>query len=307
MIPAGRGAGQAMTLCWRSARGDSTIITRRELLAVSGAGALAAALNAVLPAAPLGAADLLTPYIKLAGSLDERLIIWWLKGQRYGTVAAQATPLFGWEVGRFYQFFRQANGSFLLAMFQLGYYTDTNTGRLLERFPNPITGVVNDVTHLVRRPAICQYTAAGRFIPALNDSVVRYRSQVSPVSVKGDTVQIASSINAEMLSPFPGTPNRCINDHITVTGLRSDLLDPGTPSAPAALSYRNVEPWEPWMKMGNQSGQMTSWATGRKLESLAEMPTSYLEMARAVHPWLIRDPIETLAVQVQKIRNSLAG
>ena len=78
-----------MTLCWRSARGDSTIITRRELLAVSGAGALAAALNAVLPAAPLGAADLLTPYIKLAGSLDERLIIWWLKGQRYGTVAAQ--------------------------------------------------------------------------------------------------------------------------------------------------------------------------------------------------------------------------
>ena len=61
------------------------------------------------------------------------------------------------------------------------------------------------------------------------------------------------------------------------------------------------------MKMGGRSGHMTTWASGRKLESVAEMPSGYLEMARAVHPWLIRDPIETLAVQVEKIRNSAPG
>ena len=264
-------------------------------------------LNGTLPALQLGTVDLLTTYIKLAGSLDERLIIWWMKGKRYGTLGSHATPLFGMEVGRFFRFFRQANGSFTLAMFELSYYTDSATGRLLERFPNPFTGAVNDVMHLARRPLICQYTAAGRFIPALRNSLVHCRSQVIPVFVNGDRVRIGSRVNAVMLSPFPKTPNTRINDYITVTGRRSDLLNPGTKSAPAALSYQNVQPWEPWMKMGDQPGQMMSWATGHKYESLAEMPSDYLKMARAVHPWLIRDPIETLAVQAQKIRDSSVG
>ena len=61
------------------------------------------------------------------------------------------------------------------------------------------------------------------------------------------------------------------------------------------------------MKMGDRSGHMMGRASGLKLESLAEMPSAYLKMARAVHPWLIRDPIETLAVQVENIRNSAPG
>jgi hypothetical protein len=249
----------------------------------------------------------LTTFIKLAGSLDERLVIWWVKGRRYGIVGAQATPLFGMEVGRFCRFFRQANGSFMLAMFELNYYTDTATGRLLEKFQNPYTGLVNEVMHVARRPIICQYTAAGQFVPAGNNRIRRYRGQLAAVSVSADTVRIESAVSAEMLSPFPKTPSTCINDYITAAGLRSDLQDPHTKSAPATLSYRTVQAWEPWMKMGDRSGHMTSWATGRKLEALAEMPSGYLEMARAVHPWLIRDPIETLAVQVENIRNSSLG
>ncbi len=307
MISKGRGTGRATALRGRSARGDSTIITRRELLAAFGAGAFSAVLNGTLRAAPLGTAELLTTFIKLAGSLDERLVVWWVKGRRYGIVGAQATPLFGMEIGRFCRFFRQANGSFLLAMFELNYYTDTATGRLLEKFQNPYTGLVNEVVHAARRPIICQYTATGQFVPADKNRIRRYRGQLDAVSVRADTVQIESAVSAEVLSPFPKTPGRCINDYMTATGLRSDLQDPHTNSAPATLSYRTVQPWEPWMKMGDRSGHMTGWASGRKLEALAEMPSGYLEMARAVHPWLIRDPIETLAVQVENIRNSLLG
>ena len=299
--------GRASALRGPSARGDSTIISRRELLAAFGAGAFSVVLNGTVRAGPLGAAELLATFIKLAGSLDERLIVWWVKGRRYGIVRAQATPLFGMEVGRFCRFFRQANGSFTLAMFELSYHTDMATGRLLERFQNPYTGSVNEVMHVARRPIICQYTATGQFVPADKNRIRRYRGQLDAVSVSGGTVQIESTVNAEMLSPFPKTPSTCINDYITATGLRSNLQDPSTNSAPAALSYRNVQAWEPWMKMGDRSGYMTAWASGRKIESVAEMPPGYLEMARAVHPWLIRDPIETLAVQVEKIRDSAPG
>ena len=264
-------------------------------------------LNGTLGAAPLGAAELLTPFIKLAGSLDERLVVWWVKGRRYGIVGAQATPLFGMEVGRFCRFFRQANGSFMLAMFELSYYTDTVTGQLLEKFQNPYTGLVNEVMHVARRPDICHYTATGLYVPADKNRIRCYRGQLEAVSVGIDTIQIESAVSAEMLSPFPRTPSRRINDYTTATGLRSDLQDPRTMSAPAALSYRTVQAWEPWMKMGDRSGHMTGRASGRKLESLAELPPAYLQMARAIHPWLIRDPIETLSVQVENIRNSPAG
>lgn len=230
-----------------------------------------------------------------------------MKGKRYGIIGSHATPLFNVEVGRFFRFFEQAKGSFNLAMFELSYYTDSATGKLLERFSNPFTGAVNDVMRLARRPFISQYTAADRFFPALKNSAASYRSQVMPLFVDGDRVEIGSRVNAMMPSPFPKTPNTRINEYITVTGRRSDLLDPCTKSAPAELSYQNIQPWEPWMMMGDQPGQMVSWATGRKYESLAGMPSGYLKMARAVHPWLIRDPIETLAVQARKIRDLSVG
>ena len=230
-----------------------------------------------------------------------------MKGKRYGIIGSHATPLFNVEVGRFFRFFEQAKGSFNLAMFELSYYTDSETGKLLERFSNTFTGADNDVMRLARRPFISQYTAADRFFPALKNSAASYRSQVMPLFVDGDRGEIGSRVNAMMPSPFPKTPNTRINEYITVTGRRSDLRDPFTKAVPAELSYRNIQPWEPWMMMGDQPGQMVSWATGRKYESLAGMPSGYLKMARAVHPWLIRDPIETLAVQARKIRDLSVG
>ena len=230
-----------------------------------------------------------------------------MKGKRYGIIGSHTKLLFNVEVGRFFRFFEQAKGSFKLAMFELSYYTDSATGKLLERFQNPFTGKVNDVMRLARRPFISQYTAAGRFLPVLKNSATSYRSQIMPIFVDGDRVQIGSRVNTIMPSPFPKTPNQRLNEYVTVTGRKSYLLDPWTKSAPAELSYQNIQPWEPWMMMDDQPGQMVGWATGRKYESLAEMPSGYLKMARAVHPWLIRDPIETLGVQTRKIRDLSVG
>jgi hypothetical protein len=45
-----------------------------------------------------------------------------------------------------------------------------------------------------------------------------------------------------------------------------------------------------------------SRATGRKLEDPDELPADYLEMAHTVHPWLIKDPLESLAAKTEQIR-----
>ena len=54
--------------------------------------------------------ELLTAFMRLSGSLDDRLIIWWMEGLRYGVVDARAKLLFGMQVGMFHRFFRQADG-----------------------------------------------------------------------------------------------------------------------------------------------------------------------------------------------------
>ncbi len=48
------------------------------------------------------------------------------------------------------------------------------------------------------------------------------------------------------------------------------------------------------MEMGDHPGHMMSTASGRKLESVDELPASYLGMAEQVHGKYIADPVETL-------------
>ena len=48
------------------------------------------------------------------------------------------------------------------------------------------------------------------------------------------------------------------------------------------------------MRMGNHPGHMMSRAAGRKLESVAEMPEDYLQIARRMHPRFIADPVAAL-------------
>ena len=78
--------------------------------------------------------------MRLAASLDNRLVIWWMDGLRYGVVDARARLLYGMKVGMFQQFFPPAGRQFLnWTMFELTYYTDLATGELLEEFANPYT------------------------------------------------------------------------------------------------------------------------------------------------------------------------
>ena len=56
------------------------------------------------------------------------------------------------------------------------------------------------------------------------------------------------------------------------------------------------------MNMRDHPGSMMSRAAGRKLMSPTELPSDYLEMARVMHPFLIRAPVDTLSARVAEIQ-----
>jgi hypothetical protein len=243
---------------------------------------------------------LLDAYMRLSGAMDDRLIIWWMDGVRYGVVDARATALFGMKVGMFHQFFRQADGSFRVAMFELTYYTDLETGELLEEFANPYTGETNKVTHVRLGPEIRRQTPAGIARPE-NPMVQAYASSLGPALVHDDEVWIPTSVEATIRFPKPTAPEIVLSIYTTIHGNATDALDKDIVSARCTLAFQNTLRWEPFMRMGDRPGHMMSRAAGRKLEAVDTLPADYRSIAERMHPRYIENPTARLAKLTQRI------
>ena len=245
---------------------------------------------------------LLEAYQRLSGSFDDRLIIWWMSGTRYGVVDAQSTALFGMEVGMFHRWYRQPDGSFKAAFFELTYYTDLETGELLDEFTNPYTGKKNKARHVRLGPEIRNLTTAGLTSPE-NPMVHDYRSSLGPAVTSAERVWIPTSVEATIKFPKPTAPTILLNIYTTVQGNLADAFNQKLVSAPCTFEFHNILKWEPWMQMGDHPGHMMSTASGRKMESLDELPASYIAMASKVHTKYIADPLASLeryAVQLRR-------
>lgn len=288
------------------------MLSRRTLLSTA---ALSPALLGLTPAGgsepaaknkntELSGARLLNAFMRLAGSQDDRLVIWWFEGIRYGVADASTTALFGMKVGMFHRFFRQADGSYALAMFELTYYTDLSSGELLHEFRNPYTGELNKVRHVRLGPSIRYQSANGQFVPP-DPAITEYSSQLGPALTRGEHLWIPTDVTAKIQLPSSKAPKIHINHFTTISGNLVDATNPEIKSAAAMINFQNILRWEPWMRMGDHPGAMMSRAAGLKLESLDELPPEYLAIAHQQHEKLIRDPIATLDKKVGQIKAEL--
>jgi hypothetical protein len=244
---------------------------------------------------------LLEAYQRLSGSLDDRLIIWWMSGTRYGVVDARSTALYNMEVGMFHRWYRQPDGSFKAAFFELTYYSDPGSGTLLREFRNPYTGEINTVRHVRLGPEIRHLTVEGLATEA-NPMIREFRSSMGPAMVSGDRLWIPNSVEATIGFPKAGAPEILINIYTTVQGSLTDALNSKLVSAPCTFQFHNVLKWEPWMQMGAHPGHMMSIAAGRKLESVDQLPPAYLAMAEEVHGKYIADPLAALEKYAARLR-----
>jgi hypothetical protein len=256
------------------------------------------------PPSALTKAELLEVFMRMAGSLDDRLVIWWFEGVRYGVADATTVPLFGMKVGMFHRFFRQPDNTFALAMFELTYYTDLASGNLLHEFKNPYTGETNTVRHVRLGPSIRYQSAAGQQVPP-DPAIVEYSSQLGPALIRGDHLWIPTDVTAKIQLPSPKAPRIHINHFTTISGKLSETSNQAILSAPATINFQNILRWEPWMKMGDHPGAMMSRAAGLKLEAIEDLPQDYLNIAHAQNAKLISDPIATLDKKVAQIKAEL--
>lgn len=276
---------------------------RRDLLL--GAMAATAATGATrLAAAPaVTAKPLVTPpeilegLVKLRGSLDGRIGIWWMRGPRYGvTLDAKITPMFDNLVTSFQKFTRRADGNFDVAMVELSYYTDIETGEWLHEWRNPFTGEMNEIEHIVFGPITSVLTAQGMTPPKQTPGArLEVKPKIGIVAQKADDVWIGEDTSATIHSSLPGRKTYQGNDLATYHGSLAAIRDPKQAGVDATIHYQSVTNWRTWMKMGDTPGHLMARSVGRKVWSVDDLPDALLAIARKAHPEVIRDPAAALA------------
>jgi hypothetical protein len=134
--------------------------TRRRILAAGvGAAALGSGQLTTRPAAaatPFDSTDpasVLRTVSRMRGSEDGRITMGWLKARRFGVIDAELTPLMGMVTGTFSRYRLLEDGSTTGTSFELAFYTDLESGEVLDTLTMPYTGKTVKVPRLLLGPS----------------------------------------------------------------------------------------------------------------------------------------------------------
>ena len=268
------------------------LIGRRQLL--RGSVALLACMQLPVARAELDfddPDDLLTAAVKLRGTLDDRMVIWWMKGVRYGVVKDELNPLFNMLVGSFSRYKEVAGRGYQVTMLELGYLTDLETGEPLDEFKNPYTGKIVTVPEQRLGPLPVMLTSSGVEIDSGGSfASIDLKTRLGPAIVDGDDMWLREDSTAKVNSDLPMMGKHVYNELVTYRGLVSDVNNPDLSAAPASVTYQSVTSWREWFESGGIPGHTTARAAGKKIFSVEKLPADYLAAAKDRHPEIIENP-----------------
>ncbi len=276
------------------------MIERRTLLTGLGALALGAIARPAWPLAGLDLGnrrDLLTALAKMRGATDSRLVIGYVVGARYAVPEHRAIPMMGILAATFSQYRRLSDEAFEARALEIGYLTDLNTGKLLEKWKNPVTGTTVDVPLTRMGPSRIILTADGLTVPRLSGEAAGLQLQhiFQPPVVVGDNVWVTEQINVD--GP-PGPRPFVYNELSTYYARKSELDDPARATVLTQVQYQSLITYRPWMGFGATPGHTVARGAGMRVARFEDLPPYYLELTRRLHPDVLKDPLGVLAAAV---------
>lgn len=235
--------------------------------------------------------DLLHCHVKLRGSLDERMVIWWLKATQYAVVDTVLTPLYRLHNASFQKFGRLADDHFGITMLELAYFTDVDTGEVLRDWRNPFTGKTGQVPPELFGPNRVSLNTDGlqppEFFPF---GTLSFEGRLGPGYTDGEDIWVREDTIVRMESKDPAYGNYIYNELVTYSGRMADVNNPAMASAAARITYSTTSNWRPWMQPGDTPGHIMAEGFGKKVRSVDALPATYLAMAREHHPEVLADP-----------------
>ena len=283
----------------------STTINRRNLIG-SALGVATSVVAARSAWAKTAAVDFTDPKIKLSsimkmrGATDDRLCIGYVMGMRYAVIDGVATPMFGMLAATFSRGQKVADDTFECRAFEIAYFTDLATGKLVESWTNPLTNKVVNVPQtrsLMGKVAI----KADGLLPINSPmmAAMEFGHQFRPAVLAREEVSITEEIRIRNKAASTG-PRFRYNENTTYTAPRIDLVNTRLATVPTAISYQSLIGFSPWMGMEGIDGLNMGRGTGHRVSSTKELPPYFLELTEKYHADVLNDPIAAIEGKLEK-------
>jgi hypothetical protein len=234
-------------------------------------------------------ADYLTAVQKMRGALDERICMGYVKGLYYGVVDNKIRPLYGVLGGTFSRYKKRADGNFEGRTFEVAYFTDWETGQLLETYDNPYTGEKVTVPQTRMGPSTVLITPDGVESEGAAARGLQFTHRFLPARVVNNDVWIVDETIVSSPPDFKG-PKFSYNEVTTYQTTLTELNDPNLKQTATHVHFNGVVGWRPWLKMGDRPGHLLGNATGRRLAKMTDYPKEYQEWTAKHHPDVWADP-----------------
>jgi Protein of unknown function (DUF1838) len=205
-------------------------------------------------------------WVKTRSSLDpnqSNFLIW--AGKIYAFVPGEKRKLLFKMVGMSAsRCIPKEEGSWDFTSRELTYYLNPETDEILREWENPWTKETVTVVHVANNPV--QGNFQGKF----------------PGQVEGDSTTFVFDIFPTYPNPlakdpkfaeYSPNPNYQAAELFKITVPTADLLNSELLSvSKLRLSWDRIGQWVPWMKMGNQPGNLIYSAYGSKVNGFTELP-----------------------------------
>lgn len=239
-------------------------------------------------------ADYFTALAKMRASTDERLCIGWVIGSRYAVVNNRAIPMLGILAATFSQWRRRDAESLQGRSLEVAYFTDLQTGKLLETWTNPVTGRRVEVPQTRMGPSSVVLTPDGLQVETVGEAQgLELEHIFRPAVSVGDDVWITEEIR--IYGERHGAPPFAYNEMSTYQASRRALDDPGQAAVPTRVDFHSLVSFRPWMGFGDTPGHTTARGSGRRAAQVSDLPPYYLELTERYHPDVLEDPLAALA------------
>jgi hypothetical protein len=239
--------------------------------------------------------DLLELQAKLRGSLDERMVVSWIRATQYAVVDTVVTPLYHLLNGSFQKFTRVDDCKFSITMLELAYFTDLETGEPLSEFRNPYTNKTGTFPPALLGPNTVSLTTGGLQPPDnFPFGTLTFDGKLGPAFTDGGDVWVREETLVRMDSDSPAFGNYIYNEIVTYKGSWADANDPAIASMDSCVTYNTTSNWRPWMMPGETPGHIMSEGYGKKVSGVDGLPADYLAIARKLDPEVIADPATIL-------------
>jgi hypothetical protein len=246
----------------------------------------------VYPTVASDPAKRLDAVVRVIGRADGGLAVRWTDGVLSANVGAEATPLFRVLSQIYSRHRRRADGGYDAIVLELVYFAELGTGRLLDTWRNPFTGMdvpvpkttLGPTPFVIRPTLVAERAAAFSAGAAFEQSYGIERSG-------GDDVWVTESLDSVIPAPAPEAPPFGFHEHFTFHASAAALDGDSRAHVPCVVQKSNVLSYRPWMLMGDLPGTTTTRAHGRVIDDLARLPPVFLALNRE-HGRAVLDDLE---------------